>query len=52
MMDLRKAAVPAVVLLSGAFLAGCGDTNGDTDTDMDMDTTGVPGLEDTMEPTP
>lgn len=48
MMDLRKAAVPAVVLMSGVLLAGCGDTTADDE----LDTTGVPGLEDTMEPTP
>ncbi len=51
MMDLRKAAVPAIVLVSGALLAGCGDTtDGDT---LDTDNTVVPGLEDDMmEPTP
>lgn len=47
-MDLRKAAVPVVVLFSGALLAGCGDTA----SDGDMDSTTDPIMEDTMAPTP
>ncbi|MDN4479663.1 hypothetical protein [Demequina muriae] len=47
-MDLRKAAVPALVLVGGALLAGCGDTA----TDGDLDTTSDPLMEDTMAPTP
>lgn len=47
-MDLRKAAVPALVLVGGALLAGCGDTA----TDGEMDSTTDPVMEDTMAPTP
>ncbi|MFW2513663.1 hypothetical protein ACNI3K_07775 [Demequina sp. SO4-13] len=54
MMDLRKAAVPALVLFGGALLAGCGDDvdNGDLDTTTDplMEETTDPMEEDTMAP--
>ncbi|MFW7414063.1 hypothetical protein [Demequina sp. SO4-18] len=47
-MDLRKAAVPALVFVGGALLAGCGDAT----TNGDLDTTTDPLMEDTMAPTP
>ena len=48
-MDLRKAAVPALILVGGALLAGCGDTASDGD---DMESTTDPLMEDTMAPSP
>lgn len=45
MLNLRTLAVPAVVLLSGALLAGCGDdTEPASDSSDEM-------MEETMEPT-
>lgn len=48
MLDLRKAAVPALVLVGGALLAGCGDSA----TDDEGGTTTEPTMEESMAPSP
>ncbi|WP_159449303.1 hypothetical protein [Demequina sp. NBRC 110051] len=52
-MDLRKAAIPAAILLGGSFLAACGDTTAEDPSapSEEMESTMDPGMESTMEPT-
>lgn len=51
-MDLRKAAVPAAILVAGSFLAACGDSTAEDPSAPSEDMgTMDPGMESTMEPT-
>ncbi|WP_160300024.1 hypothetical protein [Demequina oxidasica] len=50
-MNIRHAAVPALILVGGALLAGCGDTtSGDGSTPgTTMESTMAPTMDSTME---